>query len=284
MKKLAIICILLACVAAMLVPCLAAAAGLGEYGSGYELLFNNADGYYVELYGLGVEFSWPIENVTTQMRYSDSETATSSLRCTAKLTSYYEWDDTYISTAAQTASGNANSLTLTVYSDYPENQDALASVTISWYQSPDEPSYYAYSIEFENLAGNESIDYESSLTLSFTRIEVAIYNDGYEDGYNTGYSTGYESGYQDGLSHADEAAYENGYIDGRSDGYSTGYDEGFLDGESSIPGGTGVAKSLFGVVLDIISTPILGVISVADILLIIVILGLVGFVVHWIRG
>ena len=111
------------------------------------------------------------------------------------------------------------------------------------------------------------------------------YNSAITGEYQNGYDVGYSEGLSNGLNASQPEVYKNGYDVGYSEGRGAGYSEGLLDGlNGGDASGVGVAKSIFNVVFEIISTPILGFISVADILMIIIVLAIVLLVLRFIRG
>ena len=291
-KKIAIFALCLIFVAsasaALLLPAVAFADELGDYGGAegesYDIWYNNSAGYKIEIYNF-YEWYFPIERIQTAVPYSDTEGALSYVNITA----YYSVtgdEGEYVASNYGTATGNTPSVTVTLYSDAIEQQDAIASATIELVPSSDYselvPGYYAYNVSYDNIEGSDRVDYNSYLSFEISVVTIpgsGSYNDGYQSGYNDGYDAGYASG----VGESQEGAYSSGYNAGKLDGYQSGYADGVIDGNFEV-GTTDVPRTIFSVVFDIMSTPILGFISVADILVIIFMLGVLFFVLRLIKG
>lgn len=93
--------------------------------------------------------------------------------------------------------------------------------------------------------------------------------------YNEGYDEGYDDGYLSGQLDQADISYNAGYSDG--------YDKGLAQNLSSIPP-LEAAKTTLQTVFDCLSIKLFGFLSIMDIVGIVVILGIVGFVVHLIRS
>lgn len=275
--------------AALLLPVLANADELGDYGGeegeSYDIWYDNSAGYKIEIYNF-YYWEFPIERIQTAVPYSDTEGALSYVNITAYYSVSDEAGGEYVASNYGSATGNTPSVTVTLYSDAIEQQDAIASATIELVPSSDYselvPGYYAYNVSYDNIEGSDRVDYNSYLSFEISVVTIpgsGSYNDGYQSGYNAGYDAGYASG----VSESQEGAYSSGYNAGRLDGYQSGYSDGVLDGNFEV-GTTDVPRTIFGVVFDILSTPILGFISVADILVIIFMLGVLFFVLRLIKG
>lgn len=260
--KKALICVLLALSVSLMFATTAFADTLDDFGGvdsyNYYLWVDNSKAYDVELKGLGAEFSLPLERISTNVVYNDNDVpflynVTISAYC------YIAEEDYAVKGYTTTAEPILDGVvSLVVYAD-EEQQDALFEVIVSLYNDVENrPGNYAYDLDFVNYAGYESIDYESTVNFEMKRsdlVETPLPGDEYWDGWSDGYDEGYNAGWSDG----------------------------YTDGQNGL-GATDVPKTIFGVVMDIISTPILGFISVADILLIVICLGLLFFFLRIARG
>lgn len=260
--KKALICVLLALSVALMFATTAFADSIGDFGGSegynYNIYVDNSKVYDVDFRGLGAEFSLPLERISTNLVYDDSDNpflynVTLAAACYISEEDYYVRG--YTITADPILDGVVN---LVVYSD-EEQQDAVFEVIVSLYHDVENsPGNYAYDLDVSNYAGYESIDYEITVDLEIKR-----------------------SDYVNGTLPGDE--YWDGWSDGYDEGYDAGWSDGYTDGQNGL-GATDVPKTIFGVVMDIISTPILGFISVADILLIVICLGLLFFFLRIARG
>ena len=285
-KKIALVALLIGATATLLLPCIAFADTLEDFGGeepyNYEIWADGREVYQI-FFMEPASWQYPIERIQTHIAYSDSEESISNVIVSAEMHTYVDGEEgrELYAQAYGAVWGNAPTLTVIMYSDPPEYQDPIASFTLTLYDSSTVPEleagYYAYDLTFSNISGEEYVDYNTYFNFTIRLSDPTVPGAG-------SYDEGYSEGYNDGIAAGQEAAYDKGYKDGKADGAKGAYDQGFLDGKAGAEGALSVPKSLFGTVFEILSTPILGFVSVADILLIVMMLGIIFFFLWLVRG
>lgn len=268
-KKIAIIFILLACVAALMLPVLASADALGDYApheDAFIVSANTPTEYRATIINV---FDWGnIYDIQTRIPYSDNEDSSEVFLEISFRAETYGFEYYYYPTET-TLPKNTYSVSWEFYdvNNDPDAQDILGTFNVKVYQSGNDPDYYAFDVIYEDAAGG----YYQGGVLTIYIYEAGSQGDPVPPDDPVDPMPPYDEGYADG--------YEAGYKTGKTDGYEQGYDVGYTEGQLG-DGSVSVSKTIFGVVVDLISTPILGFISVADILLIIVVLGIVFLILR----
>lgn len=269
-KKIAIACILLAFVAALMLPVLASADTLGDYApheDAFIISANTETEYRATIINI---FDWGnIYDIQTRIPYSDSEADTSEVFLEVSFRAETYGFEYYYYPTETTPPQNTYSIFWDFYdvNNDPDAQDILGAFNVKVYQSGNDPDYYAFDIIYDDASGGYYMG--GVLTISIyaegSQVDPVPPDDPVDPlpPYDEGYANGYEAGYQAG----------------KTDGYQQGYDVGYMEGQLG-NGSVSVAKTLFGVVVDLLSTPIMGYISVADILLIIIVLGIVFLIIR----
>lgn len=162
---------------------------------------------------------------------------------------------------------------LTGYTIYPYYEDIqfTSSNPAEWY-------YYSFTTQ-QILSPTDYIDSAQDITplVWINGSIVTVANNFIDDGVNMVLNRPFDYG-----------LYTQAQVDNLNEVYrQEGYDAGYIDGRNSKEGLedlTNPAKSLFQSVWGIIDFPIFGSISLGDILILAIVLGLVSFVVYWARG
>lgn len=136
------------------------------------------------------------------------------------------------------------------------------------------PSLTTLSInnQFEKY---EDLNYTTYEPHRFIQNYFTIYNNVYDGIYTNGYKYGYTTGQEQGQ----QIGYDKGYEQGREAGYNDGVLQSY-DEKNALTS----AKIILGSIVDVLNIRLFGFLSVVDLIGIVVVLGLVGFILKFVRS